>query len=111
MAVTHTWSVAPNGLQTKTVEGVTDVVTAVRLNIHATDGVNSFDTHQLVFIPLEDINTIVPFAQLTEAQVIEWAKEKLGSLVSAIEDSLAKQLAHKANPPTPAVFKNGPWIA
>ena len=47
---------------------------------------------------LERPETLVPFAQLTEAIVVGWVKDKLN--VEEIEDSLQTQLDEKSAPTT-----------
>lgn len=106
---TITWAVKPNGLHTTTKGNNTDVVVHVEYTITATDGTNtasieysqSFDTISESF---------TPFEQLSEAQVIAWAQEKLGPhQLANLQLGMDQHLELIANPPAPVTPKAAPW--
>jgi hypothetical protein len=71
-------------------------VITVHYSITKTDGDFSASTYGT--IGFEAGIPTTPFASLTESQVIEWVKDKLGEEV--IEASLAAQIATQKNPIT-----------
>ena len=71
-------------------------VTTVHYNVTKVDGEFSASTYGT--IGFEAGTPTTPYESLTEAQVIEWVKDKLGEEV--IEASLAAQIAAKKNPTT-----------
>ena len=90
MATTFTWSV--NTLD-RTVE--TGIVTAVHYSVAATDGTNTKDIYGSVSLePPAEGDTIIPYADLTETGVLEWAKTALGGeeKVTEMQASLQSQL-------------------
>ncbi len=79
-----------------------DVVTTVHYTVSKTDGEAVGSSYGSVGVEVSD--TVIPFAELTEATVIDWVKEKL-DLVS-LEASLDAQIeAQKA----PRVKSGTPW--
>ena len=63
-----------------------------------------------VIIEPKEEEGFVPYADLTEEQVIGWVKESLGKEgVDSIEKSLASQVDKKINPPVVPVNKTLPW--
>jgi hypothetical protein len=81
-----------------------DVVTTVHYTVSKTDGEAVGSSYGSVGVEVGD--TVIPFAELTEAVVIDWVKEKL-DLVE-LESSLDAQIeAQKA----PKVATGMPWAA
>ena len=90
MATTFTWSV--NTLD-RTVE--TGIVTSVHYSVAATDGTNTKDIYGSVGLePPAEGDTIIPYADLTEAGILEWTKTALGGdeKVTEMQASLQSQL-------------------
>lgn len=90
MATTFTWSV-------NTLDRIseTGIVTAVHYSIAATDETNTTSIYGSVGLetPAEG-DTVIPYADLTEAGVLEWTKTALGGdeKVTEIQANLQSQL-------------------
>ena len=110
MPATFTWSIPSTGLMTETRNGNADTVTQVRVHVSATDGTHTVDTNQNVLLPVGAEENFIPFSNLTEAQVVEWAKAALPvGQVDRIEAMLTRMLELQANPPVRPVAKAAPW--
>lgn len=110
MSVTFTWSVQPNGLRVKEVNGNPDTVINVDFKITATDGTHTVDMSNTVGLKPVAGAPFIPFAQLTEQQVIDWVKAAMpADRVVHFERMLNQRLAVKANPPVMPVAKPAPW--
>jgi hypothetical protein len=73
------------------------------------DGDFSASTYSTVSFTKEDGINYVPYASLTEAQVVEWVKASLGEEgVAAVDLALANNIAAQKNPP---VATGTPWTA
>ena len=79
-----------------------DVVTTVHYTVSKTDVEAVGSSYGSVGVEVGD--TVIPFAELTEAVVIDWVKEKL-DLVS-LEASLDAQIADQK---APKVASGLPW--
>jgi hypothetical protein len=79
-----------------------DVVTTVHYTVSKTDGEAVGSSYGSVGVEVGD--TVIPFAELTEAVVIEWVKEKL-DLVE-LENNLDAQIAEQK---APKVATGLPW--
>jgi len=79
-----------------------DVVTNVHYTVSKTDGESVGSSYGSVGVEVGD--TVIPFADLTEAVVVAWVKEKL-DLVS-LEASLDAQIAEQK---APKVASGLPW--
>jgi hypothetical protein len=120
MAVTHTWSVDPN-LNTRTQDGLNEVVFSVvwRLNSEETVGDNTYSISSANQISLNtdnlDPSTFTTFADLTEAQVVGWAKNTIdanaaegeGVTCAEWEAGHDRNIAKQINPPT--AVETAPW--
>lgn len=107
MAITNTWSVAQMDAYPE-YEGNADVVFTVHWTLNGTDGEHTAGVYGSVGLTLDPEATYVPYADLTEAQVIGWVKEALGEeSVTSYEENVAQQIANQINPPvvTPPL----PW--
>jgi hypothetical protein len=89
--MTITWTIAQ--LDRQTSDGL---VTTAHYTVNAVDGEYSAGSYGTVGFERGD--TFIAYDSLTEAQVIEWVKNKLD--VEAIEASLAAQIESKKNPVT-----------
>jgi hypothetical protein len=88
-----TWTI--NQLDRNTSDGF---VTTVHYNVTKTDGDFSASTYGTIGYTPDgsEAGTMIPFASLTEAQVIAWVKDKLGEEV--VEAALAAQIEAQKNP-------------
>ena len=90
MATTFTWSVKTLD---RTIE--TGIVTAVHYIVAATDETNTKDIYGSVALEApEEGDTVIPYADLTEAGVLEWTKTALGGdeKVTEMQANLQSQL-------------------
>ena len=122
MAVTHTWSVSDQ-LQTRTQDGLSEVVFSVvwRLNSEETVDGTTYTISSANQISLNTDNldpaTFTAFADLTEDQVVGWAKATMdanaaegeGVPCAEWEAGHERNIAKQINPP-PAV-ETAPWAA
>ena len=122
MAVTHTWSVNDQ-LQTRTQDGLSEVVFSVvwRLNSEETvDGTTySISSANQISLNTDNLDpaTFTSFADLTEAQVVGWAKETIdanaaegeGVVCAEWEAGHDRNIAKQINPPT--AVETAPWAA
>jgi len=120
MAVTHTWSVDPN-LNTRTQDGLSEVVFSVvwRLNSEETVGETTYSISSANQISLNTDNldpaTFTAFADLTEDQVVGWAKSVIdanaaegdGITCAEWEAGHERNIAKQKNPPT--AVETAPW--
>jgi hypothetical protein len=107
MPITYNWGVVQMDAYPE-YEGRSDVVFTVHWTLAATDGEHTVGVYGSVGITLDPEATHVPYASLTQAQVIGWVHEALGEeQVAACEASVAQQLKDQIAPPvvTPAL----PW--
>ena len=122
MAVTHTWSVN-NQLQTRTQDGLSEVVFSVvwRLNSEETvDGTTySISSANQISLNTDNLDpaTFTSFADLTEDQVVGWAKSTIdanaaegeGVTCAEWEAGHDRNIAKQINPPT--AVETAPWAA
>lgn len=120
MAVTHTWSVDPN-LNTRTQDGLSEVVFSVvwRLNSEETvDGTTySISSANQISLNTDNLDpaTFTSFADLTESQVVGWAKDTInanaaegeGVTCAEWEAGHDRNIAKQQNPPT--AVETAPW--
>jgi len=122
MAVTHTWSVNDQ-LQTRTQDGLSEVVFSVvwRLNSEETvDGTTySISSANQISLNTDNLDpaTFTAFADLTESQVVGWAKDTIdanaaegeGVTCAEWEAGHDRNIAKQINPPT--AVETAPWAA
>ena len=120
MAVTHTWSVSDQ-LQTRTQDGLSEVVFSVvwRLSSEETvDGTTySISSANQISLNTDNLDpaTFTSFADLTEAQVVGWAKSTIdanaaegeGVTCAEWEAGHDRNIAKQINPPT--AVETAPW--
>ena len=120
MAVTHTWSVSDQ-LQTRTQDGLSEVVFSVvwRLNSEETVDGKTYSISSANQISLNTDNldpaTFTAFADLTEDQVVGWAKSTIdanaaegeGVTCAEWEAGHDRNIAKQINPPT--AVETAPW--
>ena len=90
---TYTWKI--NQLERETADGY---VYTAHYTVDATDG--TYNSRAYGSIGLERPETLVPYGDLTEEQVIGWVKENLGGAekVSEIEATLQAQIDEQTAP-------------
>ena len=103
MATTFTWAVSQ--LDRETADGY---VFTAHYTVNASNDTYSAGAYGSVGLDRPD--TLVPFASLTEEQVIGWVQEKLGGAekVTEIQDALQVQLDEQA---APTKASGVPWSA
>ena len=120
MAVTHTWSVNDQ-LQTRTQDGLSEVVFSVvwRLSSEETvDGTTySISSANQISLNTDNLDpaTFTAFADLTEDQVVGWAKATIdanaaegeGVTCAEWEAGHNRNIAKQQNPPT--AVETAPW--
>lgn len=120
MAVTHTWSVDPS-LNTRTQDGLSEVVFSVvwRLSSEETvDGTTySITSANQISLNTDNLDpaTFTAFADLTEDQVVGWAKSTIdanaaegeGVTCAEWEAGHDRNIAKQINPPT--AVETAPW--
>jgi hypothetical protein len=77
-----------------------DIVTSLQFKAKDSDANgNSHEVRGTVNVEL--VGTPTPYADITEAQAIEWVKDALGAdFVASIETNIATKISAKANPTT-----------
>lgn len=97
-----TWKIS--NLDRDTADGF---VRVVHWNASQTDGDFTASTYSTVSFTKEDGINYVPYADLTEAAVVEWVKGSLGADgVAAVDAALAAQIAEQK---APKVATGTPW--
>jgi len=107
MAITNTWSVVQMDAYPE-LDGQTDVVFSVHWTLNGTDGTYNGSVYGSVGVTLDPDAPFVPYASLTQAQVIGWVQDALGEeQVASYEANVAQQIDNQINPPvvTPPL----PW--
>jgi len=81
-------------------DGHTDVVNNSHWQcVDADDAGNQARSYGAVGIPTDDLSNFTPYADITEAQALQWTKDALGAeQVAAIEAGVAQQLSLIENP-------------
>ena len=120
MAVTHTWSVDPQ-LNTRTQDGLSEVVFSVVWNLSSEETVSgttyTISSANQISLNTDNLDpaTFTSFADLTEAQVVGWAKaiidanaaEGEGVPCAEWEAGHDRNIAKQINPPT--AVETAPW--
>jgi hypothetical protein len=82
-------------------------VNTVHWNASQTDGDFTASTYSTISFTKEDGINYVPYADLTEAAVVEWVKGSLGADgVAAVDAALAAKIAEQK---APKVATGTPW--
>jgi hypothetical protein len=120
MAVTHTWSVSDQ-LQTRTQDGLSEVVFSVVWRLYSEETVDgttySISSANQISLNTDNLDpaTFTAFADLTEAQVVGWAKATIdanaaegeGVTCAEWEAGHDRNIAKQINPPT--AVETAPW--
>jgi hypothetical protein len=118
MAVTHTWSVDPN-LNTRTQDGHDDVVFSVVWRLSSEETVDGttyrISSANQISLNTSNLSDFTAFADLTQSQVVGWAKAMIdsnaaegeGVTCSEWEAGHERNIAKQKNPPTQT--QAAPW--
>jgi len=107
MTITNTWNIVSLDCYPE-LDGETDVVFSVHWTLNGTDGTYNGSVYGSVGVTLDPDAPFVPYASLTQAQVIGWVQDALGEeQVASYEANVAQQIDNQINPPvvTPPL----PW--
>jgi hypothetical protein len=108
MAVATTWIVSQMDCYPEK-DGETDVVFTVHWRCNGVDEGFSGTAYGSVAVTYAAGSPFTPYADLTQDQVVGWAKDALGAAqVATIEANVAAQIEAQKNPPvvTPPL----PWV-
>ena len=98
---TYNWSIV--NMDRLTADGF---VVTVHYNVSATDGTYNASTYGTVGYTEQPGETYIPYADLTQEQVVGWVKASLGE--ATVEASLQSQIDAQINPVQAAGL---PWSA
>jgi myo-inositol-hexaphosphate 3-phosphohydrolase len=100
MATTYNWTIQQ--MDRLTSDGF---VVTVHYNVSAVDGDYTASTYGTVGYTEQPDEQYIPYAELTEAEVVGWVQESLGK--DTVEESLAANIEAQKNP----VQESGmPWV-
>ena len=74
MAITYTWKITALK-KAPSLDGLSDVITHINFEYKGVDGDHTASFWGACPVPAPDAEDFTPLADLTEAEVIEWAKE------------------------------------
>lgn len=99
MTITNTWAVVQMDAYPQA-DGEADVVFNVHWTLTGTDGTYSASVYGSQGVSLDPAAPFIPYADLTEAQVIGWVQDAMGAeQVAALEANVATQIENQINPP------------
>ena len=105
---TFTWAVT--ALYTETVGTEQDYVVIANYNVEGTDGTYSASLSNIARFSTENVESFVPYAELTEPIVIGWIQAELGvDGVANIEACIQGQIDSQVNPPVVPQNTPLPW--
>ena len=100
--INYTWIVTQ--LLTETIEGNENYVVIAHCETIGVDGEFSATVPNVIQFSTESVSEFIPYADLTEAIVVDWIKETLGvDGVLSIEESIQGQIDSLINPPVSPV--------
>ena len=107
MATIFTWTI--NAMDCyPTHEGQTDVVYTIHYSVSGADGDYTGSSYGTVRVTYDPATPFVPYASLTQSQVVGWAKAALGDeQVASIESGISNQISQQKNPTS--VTLSLPW--
>lgn len=99
MSNTYTWTISALDCIPQ-VGSLTDYVCVSHWSCSGTDGTYTGQCYAAVSFPVNpDKPDYTPYADLTEAEVIQWTQDALGEeQVAAIYDSIDKQIENQVHP-------------
>jgi len=106
MANTYTW-IVNSMVSYPEAEGYANVVVTVNWSCNGTDGIYTGGYSGATGVSLDPNAPYVPYANLTEEQVIGWVKSTIGeNQVMVVQNDVAAQIANEYYKPT--ILPN-PW--
>jgi len=107
MANTYTWIIESLNVL-PLAEGQTNVVSLASWRVNGTDGTNTVTAYGTCPLAYEPGTSFTPYADLTEATVIDWVQSEMGAeQVTSIKTSLDTQIINLLN--LPIVTPPLPW--
>jgi hypothetical protein len=107
MANSYSWIISQLDCY-PTQDNKTDVVFTVHWRRQATDGTHTADIYGSQAVTLDPSATYIPYAELTEADVIGWLEDAMGAETLAAQvAALDQQIENQINPPV--VSPPLPW--
>ena len=105
---TYTWAVT--ALYTETVGSEQDYVVIANYNVVGVDGEYTASLSNIARFSTESVSPFIPYAELTEAIVIDWIQQELGvDGVANLEACIQGQIDSQINPPVVPVLTPLPW--
>lgn len=104
MSNTYTWTVT--AMDAYPTSPQPDCVFCVHWNATATDGTHTASVYNTCQIPYNAQDPYIPYAQLTQAEVLGWIHEH-GVDQTATQEALDTMIANLVNPPV--VTPKLPW--
>ena len=105
---TFTWAVT--ALYTETIGTNQNYVVIANCETIGVDGNYKAVVPNVIQFSTEDVTTFIPYADLTEAIVVNWIKESLGvDGVLSIEESIQGQIDSQINPVAVPVYTPLPF--
>lgn len=107
MTTTYTWAVVQMDAYPEA-DGETDVVFNVHWTLTGSDGTYIGSVYGSQGVTVDPDAPFVPYADLTEAQVIGWVQDALGAeQVTTLEENVAQQINNQIAPAV--VTPTLPW--
>jgi hypothetical protein len=105
----YTWTIT--NLYTQTIDGKEDYVVTAIYDVVGVDGEYTASmTSNTAQFSTQDVTEFTPYADLTEAIVINWVKESLGENgIISIEACIQGQIDSQINPPVSPENTPLPW--
>jgi hypothetical protein len=104
----YTWTIT--NLYTQTIEGKEDYVVIAHCETIGVDGDFSASVPNVIQFSTKNVTEFTPYADLTEAIVINWVKESLGENgIISIEACIQGQIDSQINPPVSPENTPLPW--
>jgi hypothetical protein len=105
----YTWTIT--NLYTQTIDGKEDYVVNAIYDVVGVQGEYTASmTSNMAQFSTEDVTKFTPYADLTEAIVINWVKESLGENgIISIEACIQGQIDSEINPPVSPENTPLPW--
>ena len=105
---TYTWAVT--ALYTETIDGHQDYVVIANYTVVGVDGTYSAELSNIARFSTASVSPFIPYAELTEAIVIDWIQQDLGvDGVANLEACIQGQIDSQINPPVVPVNTPLPW--
>jgi hypothetical protein len=106
MTIQYTWTVT--AMDSYPTEPQPDCVFNVHWNVTGTDNTYTSSVYSTCAIPYNSADPYIPYANLTQAEVLAWIYEN-GVNQTTTEEAVAQMIANQINPPV--VTLPLPWAA